>query len=112
MEPALAGHVAVRMKRKKEYKNDVHRASYVKPELLKQSLKYFKEKGHPSYQELTIVSNYEPTLEFDSEPEDEEHDDTAAKENTEQSKNYEKSESNIQVIALKILFGRPVSDMN
>ena len=112
-EPAHAGHVAVRMKRKIEYKNDVFRASFVKPELLLQSLKHFKEKGHPSYQELNIVSNYEPILEFDPEPEDEE-DVTAAKENTEQAKNHEQSGAslNTQVITLRILIRKPISDMN
>ena len=102
-QPANAGHVAVQMKRKLEYKNNVHCASYVNPELLLQSLNHFKEKGHPSYQEITFVASYEPIVQFDPEPEGEEHD-NATKKNTEHSKNDKKSGSspNDQVIAFKI----------
>ena len=81
-QPAHAGHVAVKMKRKKEYKNDVHCASYVKPELLFQSLKVFKEKGHPSYQDITLLLSYEPMLEFDPELEEEEQEHCNKKDTT------------------------------
>ena len=64
------------MKRKKEYKNVVHCPSYVNPKLLLESLNYFKEKGHPSYQEIPILSSFEPVVEFDPEPEGEKQDES------------------------------------
>ena len=75
----------------------------VNPELLLQSMNHFKEKGHPSYQEIALVASYEPIVEFDPEPEGEECDNTT-KRNTEHSRNDKKSGSspNDQVIAFKI----------
>ena len=73
-QPAHAGHVPVVMKRKKEYKNVVHCPSYVNPKLLLESLNHFKEKGHPSYQNITILSTFEPVLEFDPDTEEETQD--------------------------------------
>ena len=73
-EPAHAGHVPVVMKRKKEYKNVVHCPSFVNPELLLESLNHFKEKGHPSYQNIPLLSSFEPLIEFDPETEEETQD--------------------------------------
>ena len=73
-QPAHAGHVPVVLKRKKEYKNVVHCPSFVNPELLLESLNHFKEKGHPSYQNIHHPSSYEPVLEFDPETEEETQD--------------------------------------
>ena len=72
------------MKRKKEYKNVVHCPSFVNPKLLLESLNLFKEKGHPSYQNIPLLPSFEPVLEFDPETE-EETQDNKTKETDEQT---------------------------
>ena len=88
-QPAHAGHVPVVLKRKKEYKNVVHCPSFVNPKLLLESLNHFKEKGHPSYQDIDILSSFEPVLEFDPETEEENQDDNT-KETDETGENNNK----------------------
>ena len=74
------------MKRKVEYKNVVHCPSYVNPQLLLESLNHFKEKGHPSYQNIALLSSYEPVIEFDPETAEETQDNNT-KETDKQSDN-------------------------
>ena len=102
-QPAHAGHVPVVLKRKKEYKNVVHCPSFVNPKLLLESLNHFKEKGHPSYQDIDILSSFEPVLEFDPETAEENQDDNT-KETGETSENNNK-QSEVGLFLLNSLKG-------
>ena len=64
-QPAHAGWVPVQFKRKKGMKNVVLKPRMVNVKRLEQALKYFKESGLPSYQEITIDENYDPEFVFD-----------------------------------------------
>ena len=49
----------------KEFKNVVLKPRMVKIQRLEQALQYFKEKGHPSYQNIDIDEEYIPEFVFD-----------------------------------------------
>merc|ERR1711972_756663 len=64
-QPLDAGLIPVKLKRKKTYKHAVLKA-WINPEICIKAVKYFREQGHPSYQDIQICENYSPELHMDN----------------------------------------------
>ena len=65
-QPLDAGLIPVKFKRKKEYKRSVLK-SWINPDLCIKAVNYFRDQGHPSYQDINIINDYVPNVPMDNE---------------------------------------------